>query len=88
MTMEKILRIPIADLGLLRITCKKCGGSSELTMGQVSKRVRGTDCPFCNVQLFASDRPTAAANFANAVAEILKEDEHVLIELVVPATDG
>lgn len=87
MDMEKLLRIPIAELALLRITCPQCGTASELPMEQVAKRIRGTDCPFCDVQLFAQGRTTAAANFALAVGDLLREQGHVRVEIVVPAQE-
>lgn len=82
--MEKRVHIPMDEIVLLRLTCRRCGTAFELPIDQVSRRIRSTDCPVCNEQLFAHERPTAVGQFALAVQEVLREQDHVLVELVIP----
>jgi len=39
MTTHKVLRIAIADLTVLRLTCRKCGAAVEIPMAEVQRRI-------------------------------------------------
>jgi hypothetical protein len=51
MVVERISRIPLADLTTIRITCKKCNRTAETTVDDAAMIPAGR-CALCNERFF------------------------------------
>jgi hypothetical protein len=86
MASTKMVRIPIADLTVVRITCKHCNACFEVPIADVAKRFRSGDCPFCTETIFrGQERNKPIEQIAYVLSELAGDQKLSEVEFVVPA---
>ena len=82
---ETVIRVSLSELQTVRLKCKKCHGTVEVSLDKLGSAAHGGKCPLCRYQWYddqqgKSDR---LADFATAAANVLHVDG-VEVEFVVP----
>lgn len=87
MVAEKIYRLPLADIGRIRITCLKCKLSSEAASpGDLAAGIDRGTCPHCKSLLYETQggRNDPMASLDEALSRLAELPQTVSIEFVIP----
>lgn len=81
---ETIIRIKLSELDTVRVKCKKCDGTIEVSLNKLGTIGRG-NCPLCRHEWYnasggVNDR---LADFATVASSVLQVD-NMEIEFVIP----
>lgn len=63
--MEKIMRVPVAEIAAFRFVCESCKGFMEIRLDQLI--TAPLTCPGCGVICRRTDVDTAMRNLANSL---------------------
>ena len=86
MVVQHILRIPHGDVSSVRVTCRKCGKSAELSVGEAHAAVDNNRCHFCCEEWISLDSWKAGdplSALEQAWAALDKHNKALLVEFVV-----
>jgi hypothetical protein len=87
MSITKVLRIPIADLNVLRVTCRSCGSSTEIPLDQVARRFHAGTCLSCHTDILGGEPRSKYLTQLPDVLERIVADKQAEVEFVVPAPE-
>ena len=82
---RKLFAFLLSELNLVRIKCKKCKKTAELTTEQLSSQFQEPSCPFCHAVIAKGD-PTNSpyAKLASAIQSLKNVDDLVEVEFILP----
>ena len=92
---KKIMRLPLAELKTIRITCvnETCGAVVELSLEQLGSHRYPKQCPLCSNSfgVFPPGASTAKNGFepfAIAITNLLSSQNNFKIEFAIPSDDS